>query len=345
MINLNGTSLTKCIIHKVGNKYLDNSLKYSKTELLLTEELNVELKNYFIKPFRDNQQLFQFFHNIELKMNEVYTCCDNIFDDEDFVQNSINIVQHLFDETKHPSIKPGEVFIALFDEAIIDNVICKAIGIFKSERKDNFFKIDEKGSELSILIENGISQAKLDKGCIILNNNYHDGFDVLAYEHNNNDAVYWKDDFLQLKIRNDSFNQTSNTLGIYKNFVTQKLDDEFEISKADKIDLLNKSMKYFKEKDTFDLDEFAGEVIGNEKAIESFKTFKSQYEQEFETPIADTFEISGNAVKKQQRVYKSVLKLDKNFHIYIHGDKELIEKGFDDSKHMNYYKVYFKEEA
>ena len=61
-------------------------------------------------------------------------------------------------------------------------------------------------------------------------------------------------------------------------------------------------------------------------------------------PIADVFEISGNAVKKQQRVYKSVLKLDKNFHIYIHGDRELIEKGFDDGKSMNYYKVYFREE-
>jgi hypothetical protein len=158
------------------------------------------------------------------------------------------------------------------------------------------------------------------------------------------DAVYWKDEFLQLKIRNDSFNQTSNTLGIYKNFVTQKLDDEFDMSKADKIDLLNRSMKYFKEKDTFDLEEFGGEVIGNEKAFEAFKTFKNQYEQEFETPIGDTFEISTNAVKKQQRVYKSVLKLDKNFHIYIHGDKELIEKGYDDGKHMNYYKVYFKEE-
>jgi hypothetical protein len=104
-------------------------------------------------------------------------------------------------------------------------------------------------------------------------------------------------------------------------------------------------MKYFKDKETFELDEFAEEVIGNPQAIASFKTYKQQYEDEYETPIADSFEISNNAVKKQARVYKSVLKLDKNFHIYIHGDKELIEKGFDDDKHMNYYKVYFKEEA
>jgi hypothetical protein len=158
-------------------------------------------------------------------------------------------------------------------------------------------------------------------------------------------ARFWKDDFLQLKIRNDSFNQTNNTLGIYKNFITEKIDEEFEMSKADKIDLLNRSMKYFKDKETFDMEEFSNEVIGNEQAIESFKSFKNQYEQEFDSPIADNFIISENAVKKQARVYKSVLKLDKNFHIYIHGDKELIEKGFDDGRAMNYYKVYFKEEA
>ena len=47
------------------------------------------------------------------------------------------------------------------------------------------------------------------------------------------------------------------------------------------------------------------------------------------TEIADNFEISAQAVKRQARIFKSVLKLDKNFHIYIHGNRELIEKGFD----------------
>ena len=158
------------------------------------------------------------------------------------------------------------------------------------------------------------------------------------------EAVYWKDEFLKLKVRNDNYNQTNNVLGVYKSFVTEKMDEEYEISKADKIDLLNRSMKYFKEKETFDLDEFSNEVIGNSDGIASFKNYKKSYEEEFDTPIQDAFEISGAAVKKQSSAFKSVLKLDKNFHIYIHGDKELIEKGFDDDKSMNYYKVYFRDE-
>ena len=58
-----------------------------------------------------------------------------------------------------------------------------------------------------------------------------------------------------------------------------------------------------------------------------------------------SFEISAQAVKRQARVFKSVLKLDKNFHIYIHGDRELIEKGFDETVGKHYYKLYFEQES
>jgi hypothetical protein len=118
----------------------------------------------------------------------------------------------------------------------------------------------------------------------------------------------------------------------------------YDITRAQKIDMLNRSMNYFKEKDAFDIDEFSSEVIGDAKGIDSFKEYKKNYEQEYETEIADTFPISSQAVKKQARNYKSVLKLDKNFHIYIHGNNELIEKGFDEKRNLNYYKVYFREE-
>jgi hypothetical protein len=43
-------------------------------------------------------------------------------------------------------------------------------------------------------------------------------------------------------------------------------------------------------------------------------------------------------------VFKSILKLDKNFHIYIHGRQDLIERGFDEAKGKHFYKVYFEQE-
>ena len=79
--------------------------------------------------------------------------------------------------------------------------------------------------------------------------------------------------------------------------------------------------------------------------IDSFNKFKDGYIREKELDIATEFAISPNAVKKQARVFKSVLKLDRNFHIYIHGDKSLIEQGYDERTGKKYYKIYFDEES
>ena len=94
---------------------------------------------------------------------------------------------------------------------------------------------------------------------------------------------------------------------------------EFEVSKADQIDLLNKSLKFFKEKDTFDMEDFANEVIEQPEVIESFHNFKRNYESENDIVIDDSFSISSNAFKKQQRSYKRIINLDKKIQIIITG--------------------------
>ena len=58
----------------------------------------------------------------------------------------------------------------------------------------------------------------------------------------------------------------------------------------------------------------------------------------------DNFEISNTAVKKQSRFMKSVIKLDRNFHIYVHGNNQYIRKGYDEETGMNYYQLLFNEE-
>jgi hypothetical protein len=332
-------SLQSISVHHVGNPLQDERYALSDAPISLKDEIIPRLlMQYFLTPFEKTNEVYHLMHpGGDLELNEIFHYCTGIFnDDTKFHELSQQIAKHLYSVSGHPKIKAGEVYIGYFNGVQLEGEQLDVIGIFKSETKETFLKVypQEGGFGLDYE-ENAININKLDKGCLIFNTNKEDGYKVVVLDKtngNNNEAVYWKDEFLKLKIRNDNFNQTNNTLSIYKNFVTQKLDDEFEMSKADKIDLLNRSMKYFKE------------VLGNNEAIESFKTYKNQYEQEFETKIPDTFEISDNAVKKQARVYKSVLKLDKNFHIYIHGDKELIEKGFDDAKAMSYYKVYFKQE-
>ena len=61
--------------------------------------------------------------------------------------------------------------------------------------------------------------------------------------------------------------------------------------------------------------------------------------------LKDSFTISTDAAKQAKKVFKSVIKLDKNFHLYIHGGRDRVEKGYDDDRGLNYYKLYFDAEG
>ncbi|MFP5040955.1 nucleoid-associated protein [Parasediminibacterium sp. JCM 36343] len=349
MITYVEASLDKISIHKIGNQAQSEPCHFSNAEVTLDDELvNQFLKQFFLNPFEKSVETYQFYHSSDnLELNEMYHFATTVFDDPtSFHETSIQIAKHLYEVSSHPKIKSGELYVGYFKQLQIDGELLDAIGLFKSETKETYLKVYPQQSNFQVSYEQeAINIKKLDKGCIIFNTNKEEGFKIAVIDQTNKstEALYWVDEFLRLKVRNDNFSQTKNTLGIYKNFVTQQMESEFAVSKTDQIDLLNRSMKYFKEKDEFDLDEFAREVIDNTQAIESFKTYKSNYEEEFDTVVPDSFAISNTAVKKQARVFKSVLKLDKNFHIYIHGNTELIEQGVDE-KGRKFYKIFYDNE-
>ena len=349
MVTYPQTTFKGLCIHKVGNRSLDETLKLSeKPALIFDEHLEQLLRTYFLSPFEKTNALYRLDHPTgDLELNTVYHLCSKIFDKpQELLPLSKQLAQHLYDLADHPKIKSGEVYFTYFENLQVEGEEHDAIGIFKSESKEAFLKISIDGKDLGLEYEEeGINIKKLDKGCIIFNTEKSEGYKVLVTDQANRaEAIYWIDDFLKLKIRNDEYHQTENILGIYKDFVTGKMNEEFDISAPDKIDLLNRSINYFKEKENFDMDEFAREVISDEHGIRSFKAFKKNFEEESDTEISDEFSINKAAVKKQARNFKSVLKLDKNFHIYIHGNREYIEKGYDEGKKLSYYKVYFREE-
>ena len=116
------------------------------------------------------------------------------------------------------------------------------------------------------------------------------------------------------------------------------------MDKTDKIDLLNRSSYYFKENDNFEIDDFANTLFPDAEQQEAFKEFKEEYAKESDIPLADQFDISKQAVRKSGKVFKSVIKLDTNFSIYVHGRRDLIERGFDEEKGKPFYKMYFEQE-
>ncbi|CAA7390272.1 nucleoid-associated protein [Chryseobacterium fistulae] len=348
MIQFDTLKIRSLAVHQVGNKILDEGVEFSSTLANIEDDDLLSLiKRYFLSSFSGNE-IFNFYNSVGLEQNEIYAIASRIFSNElDYFEQTKLIAQHLYDNSNHPKIKKGELYIAYFDDIIYQDELVEAIGIFKAETKENYIKSDVRSINAKIIsYDEGTNVNKLDKGCIIINNDKQSGYKVCIMDNlgKSNETVYWKENFLSVKTINNEYQQTNQFLGIAKQFVTKQLDEDFKLSKADKIDFLNRSVDYFKKNESFDKQQFEEEVFGQDNIIESFRKFDENYRQENQIELADNFEISSQAVKKQARVFKNVLKLDKNFHIYIHGNRELIEQGIDENG-RKYYKIYYEEET
>ena len=332
-------------VHFVGNELREEGVKLSESNLVLNQSLEEAFHQYFLSGF-NSEEYFKLYHDSGLQLNEVFTFVNAIFEvPENQHEQSVKLAKHLYSCSSHPKVKSGEFYTVYFKNVILDGEMLDAVGLFKSENKDTFLKVNPADEGFIIKTDQGVSINKLDKGAIIFNTDKGKGYVVAIVDKTNksNEAHYWVDDFLHVKPREDDFYQTRETLAMTKSFITKELPQHFDVDKTDQADFLNRSMAFFKEQDSFDMSEFEAEVIIQPDVVNHFKQYKQEYQQEREMYIADAFDISTPAVKKQQGVFKSVLKLDKNFSVYIHGDKTLIQKGKDDDG-RKYYKLYYQEE-
>lgn len=346
MIYCENNGLQHLAIHYVGNKLQQDGVLLSHQAIDLTEDIKQLLVPYFISSFKSDEY-YNLFHESDISLNEVYNYASSIFDNpEELFEKSISFAKHLYEQSAHPKIKGGEFYVAFFKDCIINGETIDALGIFKTENKDTFFQVSSADNNFKIASYQGINISKLDKGCLIFNKDKEKGYIVAIVDNTSkgNDAQYWVDDFLHVRQRQDEYYNTQNTLNLCKNFVVKELPQQFDVSKADQVDILNRSVKFFKERDTFDMNEFANEVIGQLEVIDSFNNYKEEYQRDRDIEIADNFAISDSAVKKQSRGLKSVIKLDKNFHIYVHGNNQYIKKGYDEETGLHYYQLFFKEE-
>lgn len=335
-------------VHLVGNTSQHDILKTSSKPVLLDSEMSDRLKDYFLKPFTKLTEKYHFTHVESLEYNEVYNFVgEALTEDIPFHDVSVKVARHLHNKSEHPQIKSGEMFFVHFSNIMVDNTPIEAIGIFKVEHTLGIFQIKQLLSNFDIDYQEGIDAGKLDKGALILDINFESGFEMLIHDKNSNkgdEALYWKEDFLNVEAVQDSYTHTRNFMNMAKDFIQYQVQkDVSDVGKTDQIDMLNKSLQFFKSTQDFDQSDFENTVFSQEEEKESFRTYSAAHRHDYGLELDSGFEISHPAVKKQAKIFKSVLKLDKNFHVYIHGDRSLIERGVDDNG-KKYYKIYFNEE-
>lgn len=332
------------VIHRVGNSSQEEGLHLSKTLTFYPPELSETLYQFFMKPFK-TEEYFHFTDEDALENNLVFSAAKEIFEDPtQLLQNSTLLAEKLFKVSGHPKTRGGDLFVVYFPDALIEGEHTKVLGIFKAESKEKVLKAVPNENSYNVWTEEGILLSKIDKACLIFNVEEEDGFVVASVDNGKGDEYgIWGDEFLNIIQRKDEYFDTENTLNFCKSYVMDKLPEDFEVSRVDQADLLNKSVNFFKENDEFKLEQFAQQVLEQEELKQSFEDYKQKYEEVYEVELNEQFDISKDAVKKQARFFKSIIKLDKNFHIYVHGNRQMIEQGTDEEG-KKYYKLYYNSE-
>jgi len=337
-LNIEHAFLDKFITHGVGNKMLAGELNLSSQLNQFSESSKSEIQNYFLSPFEYiDVHAFNTMHGLE---NKVYEIAGRLFDQQDdFIQESKNLAEAVYEAANHERIKSAHFSVAYFTQLSIEDEVMDAIGIFRSENELPFIKMNQQDAHYEVQHDLGYPLNGIDKGCLILQTEKSDGYRVLVKNKyaRSAESQYWIYDFLKVLPIADEYNNTKELLQQTKSFVVSHLDKD--MPKTDKLDILDRTMNYFNNNESFEKEGFQQQVLQSQNLITEF----SEFEENKELSLNDAFDISPKAVSNQSRNFKSVLKLDKNFHIYIHGDKTLIERGteFDGRK---YYKIYYDKE-
>ncbi|PRP68130.1 nucleoid-associated protein [Nonlabens agnitus] len=348
MINLYNTRIESIALHRIGNKNKGEKLQTSNETIELDDEMHSLLKEYFLKAFRSTKEEYQaFYHEEDIAFHEMNSIIQSMFErTESFVNNSQAIASRLYDQSVHPHIRSGELYVVEFSNCVVDNEKCNAIGIFKSEVKQDFLQFDEGAPNIRMLLQQGVNLNKLDKGAIIFNTP-SDGHKILTVDSNRYDAKYWLDDFLGVDVFEDSHFFTRK----YLKFCTAFADDVIlpAEDKKEQIMFMNRTINHFAKNDDFDESAFLIEVLDNPDLLPEYHHYKSEVGPKYSIEDLTHFPISNTAVNESRKLIKGTINLDTNISIKVgHVNNETadkyLEKGWDEDKQMYYYLVYYNRE-
>ncbi|MCW5899545.1 MAG: nucleoid-associated protein [Flavobacteriales bacterium] len=339
MINGKEAQVDEFVLHRIGMDGAPSVLSDFSAVLQGPEEQEF-LRKLFLRPF-SNVLVTHEFSGIEgEKENPLQEFCRKVEQGKELMPVSRAIAKHLMKAAGGHEVRTGELFVARFSGVELGGAHHDGVGILKFDDKEVFLESTVKGETIGMKLKRGLGGRKPDQALLVL---FTPGSSTLLVIDDKPESGFWQQAFIGLQTRKDQVNSTRNVLDMTRHFITEQLPQDYEIPKADQIDLLNRSVRYFKENTEFDCDRFAQEVFDSAEVIDSFQRFGERFQEERAVDLEERFAISADAVKKQARVFKSVLKLDKNFHIYIHGDRDKIERGVDE-RGRKYYKIYYEQE-
>lgn len=346
MLDLSIARLTRLALTWVGNKSRYEGVGIPKHTLVPLNDVAQEMLTHaLLKPFEKTEEFFYFHHEEDVSHHQLFQACHTVFENpESLAETAAQLAQQLYEHADQPKVKGGEFFIAHFEDVILQGETVNAIALWKVQDKESYFKIDRGAEAFQLNVLEGISLGKPDTAALVFQLDEAEGYRICAVDtvSKRGERSFWKDAFLRLRPIEDNYFHTRHYISLAGEFINDKLPQGLD--RTDQLDLLYRSGLYFKENEEFELEDFTKTMFEEPEQQQAFLDFKDTYTKAYAVPLDDKFDINQQAVKKEFKVLKSVLKLDQNFHIYVHGRRDLIERGFDDDKGKKFYKVYFDDE-
>ncbi|MGJ8677325.1 MAG: nucleoid-associated protein [Akkermansiaceae bacterium] len=346
-LNFRRAKLVSLSLAKIGNPLRSEPLRTSKELCSFSDEDSVILTPSFLKPFK-GLETKAFAHHSSLELNEVYRYATAIFDNTDvLLEQGTKIARHLYNTSKHPNIKSGDLCVALIKDLLVDGEPLTAISIIKSESRVPFLEISDNDGNLQLKTHQGISPDKIDKGCLIINSEKEKGFLVYTFDKTSSGTHFWMRDFLGVKFVKNNDYMTKRYADMCVSFAKEGLPEEMEAEQ--KYQVANQAMTYFEEKDEFDLKHFREEALKEPAIIEKFDAFQANYDDEEGEKLEEQFTIAKSVAKKAGSKFRSAIKLDTGVQInftpaFKDADADSVERGFDEGKQQKFIKIYYQEE-
>lgn len=192
-----GESIVQSVIlHQVGNRLREEALVLADQCFAITDDISNVILGGYLHGIVNSKNQYVLTHESDMELNDVSHHVSDFFSRRtNFIELSQKLATHLYASAHHPNIAAGDLFVILFDQLKVGDAYKSAIGIYKSESKQQYISARTDGKTLQLEVFSGINPDLIDKGVLIV-----DGSDTIyAIDRLSSRTKYWIDDFLKAR--------------------------------------------------------------------------------------------------------------------------------------------------
>ena len=226
MFDVSSARITRCVVHRVGNRLREEGCELSSTDVTGTADLHGTLLRHYLAPLAKGGEEFEFYHESDISLNAVRQFSARTFDNPDeFIPLSQSIARHLYAASNHPSIAGGEFIAILFQDIRINDEARYALGLYRIEQRETFLDVERSEGGLNLIELNGIPVNSIQKGVLVIDSNLA----LHVKDSGTQQAKYWVESFLKARPRQTE-KSTAKLAASFVKQVCARIDVESGVS-------------------------------------------------------------------------------------------------------------------